>query len=482
MASRQADRSPAWDGGRQDAQQVLDEAKALRDDIPQRELAAHLGAAGAGPDEIEETEREIRERIAEQERARAAAERERQEQERARIAAESARAAELARDAQNEEDERRERAARTRQERGTLPVDDASQRLLSGWNAHAGAARQEGIHPFHASGYGELVERIRSHAREARANTSAPLAQVLKDHDPLVRAGREANKLADRLDACMERRDSLRERAERKLPYNRPFVDLGRAYTRWQRESDGAIEAGRELLGNERYEPHLDALGGRAKIEHAVARLEKAAVLDHLPTRIVSGWEKLDERVRETGRHRFFLPEHERVCALMSGAYCRDARARELLYDEPAMRKEMSSQAESLDTVKSQLQECVREREDAQAQGRPLVRQESYEGRRYWAELAVKEAKTVLAEERKYAPHFNENPNLRETLKNPVGGARPVAAQRKPGMGSHQERASAHRGGARAAPGQKPGPWYVHVTASPFPEHGVLLLFPALAR
>ena len=417
MASRQADRSPAWDGGREDAQQVLDEAKALRDDIPQRELAAHLGAAGAGPDEIEETEREIRERIAEQERARAAAERERQEQERARIAAESARAAELARDAQNEEDERRELEAGTRRERGAHPVHDASQGLLSDWNAHADAARQEGIHPFHASGYGELVERIRSHAREAGANLPAPLASVLQDHDPLVRAEREANKLADRLGACMERRDRLLDRAERKLPYNRPVVDLGRAYARWQRGSDGAIEAGRELLGNERYEPHLDALGGRAKIEHDVARLEKAALLDHLPAQIVSGWEKLDERVRETGRHRFFLPEHERVCELMSGAYSRDARARELLYDEPAMRMEMSSQAESLDTVKSQLQECDREREHAQARERPFVRQESYEGWRYRAESAVEGTKTVLAKGRKCAPHFDENPDLRETLK-----------------------------------------------------------------
>ena len=420
MASRQADRSPAWDGGRTEGQQVLDEAKALRDDIPQRELAAHLGAAGAGPDEIEETEREIRERIAEQERARAAAaEAERQEQEGARIAGESARAAELARDALNEEDERREREARTRQERGTHPVHDASQGLLSDWNAHADAARQEGIHPFHASGYGELVERIRSHAREAVANLPAPLASVLQDHDPLVRAEREANKLAGRLDACMERRDKLLERAERKLPYNRPVVDLGRAYARWQRGSGGAIEAGRELLGNERYGPHLDALGGRAKIEHAVARLEKAAVLDRLPARIVSGWEKLDERVRETGRDRFFLPEHERVCELMSRAHhdIKDGRAWRFVADELGMREEMSSQAESLDTLKSQLQEHVREREHAQAQDQPFVRQKRYEGRRYWAELTVEEAKTVLAEGRKYAPHFNENPNLRETLK-----------------------------------------------------------------
>ena len=199
--------------------------------------------------------------------------------------------------------------------------------------------------------------------------------------------------------------------------YNRPFVDLGGAYTRWQRVSGGAIEAGRELLGNERYEPHLDALGGRAKIEAGVARLEKGAVLDHLPPRIVSRWEKVDERVRETGRHRFFLPEHERVCELMSHAYSMDPGAQQLLYDEPAMRMEMNRQAEWLGTLESKLQECVRERELAQKQERPFVRQENYAFRRYWAETAVEGANTVLAEGSKYAPHFNENPALRETLK-----------------------------------------------------------------
>ena len=53
---------------RRDCQQkekgVLDEASALGKDMPQHELAAHLGAAGAGPDAVQKREEEIRNRIA----------------------------------------------------------------------------------------------------------------------------------------------------------------------------------------------------------------------------------------------------------------------------------------------------------------------------------------------------------------------------------------------------------------------------------
>ena len=53
---------------RQDCEQkekgILDEAAALRKDVSQHELAAHSGAAGAGPDAVREREEEIRNRIA----------------------------------------------------------------------------------------------------------------------------------------------------------------------------------------------------------------------------------------------------------------------------------------------------------------------------------------------------------------------------------------------------------------------------------
>ena len=71
--------SPSFDGRfqlRRDCEQkekeVLGEAAALRKDVPQRELAAHLGAAGAGPDAVREREEEIRNRIAKEQERQAA--------------------------------------------------------------------------------------------------------------------------------------------------------------------------------------------------------------------------------------------------------------------------------------------------------------------------------------------------------------------------------------------------------------------------
>ena len=51
---------------RQKEKEFLDEAAALRKDVPQHELAAHLGAAGAGPDAVQKREEEIRNRIAQE--------------------------------------------------------------------------------------------------------------------------------------------------------------------------------------------------------------------------------------------------------------------------------------------------------------------------------------------------------------------------------------------------------------------------------
>ena len=98
-----AEQLPEWDGWREDAEKVRDKADALRG-IPGRELAAHLGAAGALQDAVDKAEEGIAERIARDEAARdAAAEAERQARELARLAAEQAQAAQKA------EDERRER-------------------------------------------------------------------------------------------------------------------------------------------------------------------------------------------------------------------------------------------------------------------------------------------------------------------------------------------------------------------------------------
>ena len=56
----------------QKEKEVLGEAAALGKDVPQHELAAHLGAADAGPDAVREREEEIRNRIAKEQEKQAA--------------------------------------------------------------------------------------------------------------------------------------------------------------------------------------------------------------------------------------------------------------------------------------------------------------------------------------------------------------------------------------------------------------------------
>ena len=300
-------------------------------------------------------------------------------------------------------------------------VHDASETLLRDWAEHAGAAAGEGLHPFHAPGYDALLDRIRDHEGKAGERLPAPLARVLEEHEPLVRADREARKLTGRLDACLEKRDALLERAEKKLFSLQPVVELGWRYGRWHREAGRAEEAGRELLGNDRYAAHLAALGGRATIERAVERIEHAAVLDHLPTRVVAACETLDDRVRETGRHRFFLPEHERACDLMSAEPYRiqDGAAKAFVKNELAMREKMSDRAQLLDKTKTLLEECRQERDRAATDALPFVQQENYGAWRYKAQLAVDNAKSMLADEAGNAPFFKEDPGLRQALAAP---------------------------------------------------------------
>ena len=297
-------------------------------------------------------------------------------------------------------------------------VHDASETLLRDWAEHAGAAAEEGIDPFHAPGYDALLDRIRDHEREAGKRMPAPLARVLEEHKPLVRADREARKLAGRLDACLEKRDALLERAKQKLAPWQPVVELGRPHARWHREAERAMGSGRELLGNDRYADHLSALGGRATIERAVERIERAAVLDHLPARVVAACEILDDRIRETGRYRFFLPEHERACDLMSAEryQIQDGAAKAFVKNELAMREKMSDRAQLLDETKRLLEECRQERDRAATDALPFVQQENYGAWRFRAERAVGNAKSMLADEKELAPFFKENPDLRQTL------------------------------------------------------------------
>ena len=137
-----------------------------------------------------------------------------------------------------------------------------------------------------------------------------------------------------------------------------------------------------------------------------------------MPAEVVKACEAVDERVRETGRHRFFLWEHKWACDLMSAerSHIRDGAARAYVKDELAMRETMGRQARQLDETKALLADCRRDRALAAADDLAFVRREDYGAWRRKAERAVADAKSLLADEAGNAPFFEETPELRETL------------------------------------------------------------------
>ena len=393
LRSMPAERLPGWEALRKNEQRVLNNANAIRETIPEERVAVHLASFGAGPDGIGEREEKIRERIAR-----------------------DADAHPVSFGAGPDGQEDREREARERIAR------DEQARAAAEAERRAGEQRRAAELERMIDEVRMAFERVRAEGKEADDRREPGVGKERGtpsgQYDPResARAGKEAGKLANRLDACVERRDALLERAERKLYSNRPVVDLGREHKRWRRQADRAVEAGRKLLDDGRYASHLDGLGGRAKIEAAVDRLEKAAVLDHLPHRIVAGWEKLEDRVRETGAHRYFLPEHGRLCEAVDLLYPRDDVAHRFANGEMALRKDMTLRAEELDLTAKRLEECARERGRAEAGDVPFVQQEGYAEWRFRAELAVGRARGILSERKEYAPHFERDPKRAKTL------------------------------------------------------------------
>ena len=126
----------------------------------------------------------------------------------------------------------------------------------------------------------------------------------------------------------------------------------------------------------------------------------------------------LHTRKRKTGRHRFFLPGHERACDLMS-YNVQDGAAKAFVKNELAMREKMSEQARLLNTTKTLLKDCQQERELAATDDLPFVRREDYGAWRLRAERAVDNANSMLDDENKLAPFFKEEPGLRQALAAP---------------------------------------------------------------
>ena len=255
-------------------------------------------------------------------------------------------------------------------------VHDASETLLRDWAEHAGAAAEEGLHPFHAPGYDALLDRIRDHEREVGKRMPAPLAQVLEEHEPLVRADREASKLAGRLDACLEKRDALLERAKQKLffPSSRWSSSAGgmRAGTARQSAPWGAGTSSSRMNATRTTSRH-SAAGRRSS-----ARSSASSTPPSWTTCRRGSWRRARPWTTASGRPAGTASscrEHERACDLMSAELYRiqDGAAKAFVKNELAMREKMSERAQLLDKTKTLLEDCQQER-DRTADRRPPVR------------------------------------------------------------------------------------------------------------
>ena len=299
-------------------------------------------------------------------------------------------------------------------------VHDASETLLRDWGEHAGAAAGKGLHPFHAPGYDALLDRIRDHEGKAGERMPAPLARVLEEHEALVRADREARKLTGRLDACLEKRDALLERAERKLDPWQPVVELGRRYGRWHREAGRAEESDASSSGTiaTRTTSRRSAAGRRSSARSSASSAPPSSTTCRRGSwRRARPWTTASGRPAGTASSCRSTREPATCCPTASSPpSVRHGAASAFVKNELAMREKMSERAQLLDKTKTLLEECQQERDRAATDALPFVQQENYGAWRYKAQLAVDNAKSMLDDENKLALFFKDDPDLRQTL------------------------------------------------------------------
>ena len=122
-----------------------------------------------------------------------------------------------------------------------LETRDQARTMLPDWQALRAEAAKAGLHPFLMPGYGPLMERIRKH----RGRLPEELARAKREHPVFEKANRRAERLAEAICSCRDRRQDLLEKAAGKLDPGEPFLNIGRKHRSWQRLA-GAGHRGRE--------------------------------------------------------------------------------------------------------------------------------------------------------------------------------------------------------------------------------------------
>ena len=159
-----------------------------------------------------------------------------------------------------------------------VTLDDECAALLEDWRAHGDTAGADGVHPFHAEGYGALAARLEEIAgrQGLPAGTSACLTALLEEHEALVQTGDLVGNLLPSYGRMEERRADLLAEAEAS---GVPITDLA-GWEEGREEAGALMRAGKALLERERFGVHLDRdPADRKLVERVVAAAEADALL-----------------------------------------------------------------------------------------------------------------------------------------------------------------------------------------------------------
>ena len=148
--------------------------------------------------------------------------------------------------------------------------------LRQDWNAFIEGARQAGILSFYASGYADMIPRIRALAEnpDVPAVTRAPMMQVLENHQRYLSTRKHIEDYLDQVDRHIEEHDSMESLAEELDMKVAEISD----YPDWRRENDRLTAAGEAILSDmETHGPHLDhILIGETRMNWALLNMSRA--------------------------------------------------------------------------------------------------------------------------------------------------------------------------------------------------------------
>ena len=148
--------------------------------------------------------------------------------------------------------------------------------LRQDWNAFIEGARQAGIMTFYASGYADMIPRIRALAEnpDVPAVTRQPMMQVLENHQRYLSTRKHIEDYLDQVDRHIEEHDSMESLAEELDMKVAEISD----YPDWRRENDRLTVAGEAILSDmETHGPHLDnILIGETRMKWALLNMSRA--------------------------------------------------------------------------------------------------------------------------------------------------------------------------------------------------------------